>query len=134
MAERVDVYPEARGTGTDLIRTFIYMAEVAEIWTIQSGIFPENTASLALHPPPLRLPQCRDPRTHRRPQWHLARFRPNRTTQPDSPRSQLARRSAWARTALGDDFRYEFGVMALQPAVKDADVHAHAVVGRRLLR
>lgn len=28
---------------------FIASTEAAGIWTIQSGIFPENTASLALH-------------------------------------------------------------------------------------
>jgi L-amino acid N-acyltransferase YncA len=47
----VYVKPEARGRGvaTSLIKALIASTEAAGIWTIQSGIFPENTASLALH-------------------------------------------------------------------------------------
>ena len=42
---------EARGRGIGglLLRRLIESTEAAGIWTIQSGIFPENTASLALH-------------------------------------------------------------------------------------
>ncbi|MDQ0405172.1 N-acetyltransferase family protein [Streptomyces sp. NPDC000349] len=47
----VYVHPEARGRGIGaaLLRELIRSAETAGIWTIRSGIFPENTASLALH-------------------------------------------------------------------------------------
>jgi L-amino acid N-acyltransferase YncA/2-polyprenyl-3-methyl-5-hydroxy-6-metoxy-1,4-benzoquinol methylase len=38
-----------RGVGTALLQALIGSTEAAGIWTIQSGIFPENTASLALH-------------------------------------------------------------------------------------
>ena len=47
----VYVHPAARtqGTGRRLLDALITSTEAAGIWTIQSGIFPENTASLALH-------------------------------------------------------------------------------------
>ncbi len=47
----VYVHPEARGRGVAhaLLTALIDSTEAAGIWTIQSGIFPENTASLALH-------------------------------------------------------------------------------------
>ncbi|MBB2915397.1 phosphinothricin acetyltransferase [Streptosporangium becharense] len=47
----VYVHPAARGrgVGTALLAALITSTEAAGIWTIQSGIFPENTASLALH-------------------------------------------------------------------------------------
>lgn len=47
----VYVAPESRGKGVGraLLQTLIASSEAAGIWTIQSGIFPENTASLALH-------------------------------------------------------------------------------------
>jgi L-amino acid N-acyltransferase YncA len=32
-----------------LVDTLIASTEAAGIWTIQSGVFPENTASLSLH-------------------------------------------------------------------------------------
>ena len=38
-----------RGVGRMLLDTLIASTESAGIWTIQSGIFPENAASLALH-------------------------------------------------------------------------------------
>src|SRR5215831_11122468 len=38
-----------RGLGAALLRALIGSTEAAGIWTIQSGIFPENTASLRLH-------------------------------------------------------------------------------------
>jgi phosphinothricin acetyltransferase len=38
-----------RGVGRALLAALIGSTEDAGIWTIQSGIFPENTASLALH-------------------------------------------------------------------------------------
>ncbi|MHC6630350.1 GNAT family N-acetyltransferase [Streptomyces globosus] len=47
----VYVHPEARGRGVAraLLDALIASTEAGGIWTIQSGIFPENTASLALH-------------------------------------------------------------------------------------
>ncbi|MDY7103095.1 MAG: GNAT family N-acetyltransferase [Actinomycetota bacterium] len=45
----VDPAAAGRGVGTLLLRTFLAAAERAGIWTVQSGIFPENRASLALH-------------------------------------------------------------------------------------
>jgi phosphinothricin acetyltransferase len=38
-----------RGVGTALLRALIRSTERAGIWTIESRIFPENTASLRLH-------------------------------------------------------------------------------------
>jgi phosphinothricin acetyltransferase len=38
-----------RGVGRHLLQALIDDTERAGIWTIQTGIFPENTASLALH-------------------------------------------------------------------------------------
>ena len=37
------------GVGTRLLRTLIEQAEAEDAWTIEAGIFPENTASIALH-------------------------------------------------------------------------------------
>ena len=47
----VYVTPEARGRGVGaaLLQALVDSTESAGIWTIQSGIFPENTASLRLH-------------------------------------------------------------------------------------
>ena len=47
----VYVHPDARGRGIGaaLLRALIVSTEDAGIWTIQSGIFPENVASLRLH-------------------------------------------------------------------------------------
>jgi L-amino acid N-acyltransferase YncA len=49
--DSVYVHPAAggRGVGRALLRRLIASTEAAGIWTIQSGIFPENTASLRLH-------------------------------------------------------------------------------------
>jgi phosphinothricin acetyltransferase len=38
-----------RGVGRLLLDALIASTEAAGIWTIQSGVFPENTSSLALH-------------------------------------------------------------------------------------
>ena len=38
-----------RGVGRLLLEALIESTEAAGVWTIQSGIFPENTASIALH-------------------------------------------------------------------------------------
>ena len=45
----VDPAAAGRGIGSALIAALIASTERAGIWTIQSAIFPENTASLALH-------------------------------------------------------------------------------------
>ena len=47
----VYVRPDARGrgVGSALLTALIASTEAAGIWTVQSGVFPENTASLALH-------------------------------------------------------------------------------------
>jgi phosphinothricin acetyltransferase len=47
----VYIAPEARGRGVGrlVLGALIESAESADIWTIQTGIFPENAASLALH-------------------------------------------------------------------------------------
>jgi L-amino acid N-acyltransferase YncA len=37
------------GVGRALLNQLVASTEAARIWTIQSGIFPENTASAALH-------------------------------------------------------------------------------------
>jgi phosphinothricin acetyltransferase len=38
-----------RGVGRALLEALIASTEAAGIWTLQTGIFPENTASVALH-------------------------------------------------------------------------------------
>ncbi|MFC7976631.1 GNAT family N-acetyltransferase [Streptomyces cinereoruber] len=47
----VYVHPGARGRGvaSALLQVLVASTEAAGIWTIQAGIFPENTASLAVH-------------------------------------------------------------------------------------
>ncbi|MER5354815.1 N-acetyltransferase family protein [Kitasatospora sp. NPDC002551] len=47
----VYVHPDARGRGVArmLLEALIASTEAAGIWTIQSGVFPENAASLAVH-------------------------------------------------------------------------------------
>jgi phosphinothricin acetyltransferase len=45
----VDPAAQRRGVGRALLEALIASTEAAGIWTIQSGIFPENTASLAFH-------------------------------------------------------------------------------------
>jgi phosphinothricin acetyltransferase len=38
-----------RGVGRELLDAFLRAAEAADVWTVQSGVFPENEPSLALH-------------------------------------------------------------------------------------
>jgi L-amino acid N-acyltransferase YncA len=47
----VYVHPSAQGQGIEaaLLEALIGSTEAAGIWTIQTGIFPENTISLRLH-------------------------------------------------------------------------------------
>ena len=47
----VYIHPDhrGRGVGTDLLDALVSGAERAGFWTVQTGIFPENTASIATH-------------------------------------------------------------------------------------
>ena len=45
----VDAGARGRGVGRKLLEQFITDSENAGVWTVQSAIFPENAASLALH-------------------------------------------------------------------------------------
>ena len=49
----VSVYVAAaargRGVGKTLLEALVQESEVNGVWTLQAGIFPENTASIALH-------------------------------------------------------------------------------------
>jgi L-amino acid N-acyltransferase YncA len=45
----VDPAAQGRGAARALLSALIASTERAGVWTIQSGIFPENLASLALH-------------------------------------------------------------------------------------
>jgi L-amino acid N-acyltransferase YncA len=45
----VDAGARGRGVGRALLQRLFTSTEAAGIWTIQSGVFPENEASLALH-------------------------------------------------------------------------------------
>ena len=45
----VDPTSRRGGVGLRLLEVLIASTEAADIWTIQSGVFPENTASLRLH-------------------------------------------------------------------------------------
>lgn len=47
----VYVHPDAhgRGVGRALLTTLLASTDRGGIWTVQAGIFPENTASIALH-------------------------------------------------------------------------------------
>lgn len=45
----VDPAAQGRGVGRALLAALIGSTEAAGIWTIQSGLFPENAASLRLH-------------------------------------------------------------------------------------
>lgn len=45
----VDPVSSGAGIGHALLAALIRSTEAAGIWTLQCGIFPENTASLALH-------------------------------------------------------------------------------------
>jgi L-amino acid N-acyltransferase YncA len=45
----VDETARGQGVGRDLLGELLARAEAAGLWTVQTSIFPENTASLALH-------------------------------------------------------------------------------------
>ena len=45
----IDPTAQGRGVARLLLDALIASTEAAGIWTVQSGVFPENTTSLALH-------------------------------------------------------------------------------------
>src|SRR3954468_10480158 len=45
----VDAAAQGRGVGRRLLEALVESTERAGIWTIQTGIFPENAASVAVH-------------------------------------------------------------------------------------
>ena len=45
----VDPAHHRRGVGRALLSAVIEQSEAGGIWTLQSGVFPENLASVALH-------------------------------------------------------------------------------------
>jgi L-amino acid N-acyltransferase YncA len=45
----VDPSHQGRGIGYLLLGTLVTQAERSGIWTVQAGVFPENTASVRLH-------------------------------------------------------------------------------------
>ena len=45
----VDPATKGRGIGKRILTALIERSEARNIWTLQAGIFPENTASMALH-------------------------------------------------------------------------------------
>lgn len=45
----VGVTARGRGVGLELLTGLAHASERAGIWTLQAGIFPENTASLGVH-------------------------------------------------------------------------------------
>jgi L-amino acid N-acyltransferase YncA len=45
----VTAWARHQGVGKALLSTLIERSEQAGLWTLQTGIFPENTASLTLH-------------------------------------------------------------------------------------
>ncbi len=45
----VDPAATGRGVGSALLARLVADAEAAGLWTLQAGVFPENTASLSLH-------------------------------------------------------------------------------------
>lgn len=60
-----------QGIGKMLLQTLIDASELAGVWTLTAGIFPENTASIALHESMgFRLIGCRE-----RVGFHLGRWR-----------------------------------------------------------
>ncbi|WP_282947946.1 GNAT family N-acetyltransferase [Cellulomonas endometrii] len=45
----VDPAARGRGVGRTLLEALLVSARDGGVWTVQSGVFPQNTASLALH-------------------------------------------------------------------------------------
>ncbi|MEU4644850.1 N-acetyltransferase family protein [Micromonospora sp. NPDC023814] len=67
----VDPAAQGRGVARLLLDALIASTEAAGIWTIQSGVFPENTASLSLH----QRAGFRVIGTRERVGWHHGRWR-----------------------------------------------------------
>ncbi len=70
----------AHGVGTDLLDALVPAAERAGYWTIQTGIFPENTGQHR-RPRTRRVPRRRPPRAHRSARRGVARHPVPRTPQ-----------------------------------------------------
>ncbi|RZJ55077.1 MAG: N-acetyltransferase family protein [Flavobacterium sp.] len=45
----VDPQQSGKGIGLILLNELVHLSESESIWTLQAGIFPENTASLRIH-------------------------------------------------------------------------------------
>lgn len=45
----VDPEHSGKGIGLALLEELVHLSEAESIWTLQAGIFPENTASLRIH-------------------------------------------------------------------------------------
>lgn len=45
----VDPQQSGKGIGLILLNELVHLSEAEGIWTLQAGIFPENTASLRIH-------------------------------------------------------------------------------------
>ena len=45
----IDPSAHGNGVGSSLMQALIETSEAHDIWTLQAGIFPENTASMQLH-------------------------------------------------------------------------------------
>lgn len=45
----VDPAAQGRGVGRALVDALLASTDAGGVWTVQSGVFPENSASLALH-------------------------------------------------------------------------------------
>jgi L-amino acid N-acyltransferase YncA len=94
----VYVAPTAQGKGIGglLLTEFIDSTGAAGIWTIQSSIFGENTASLKLHQAHgFRVVGTRANRKghHRTRCWNLARHHPGRTPQQVTEHTTCVRHS-----------------------------------------
>ncbi len=85
----VYVHPahRGRGIGRRLLDALVASTEAAGVWTVQSGIFPENEASLALHRAAgFRVVGTRRRIGHHRGRWRdviLVERRSDRMTAPD---------------------------------------------------
>lgn len=45
----IDIQYRGKGIGTELMKSLINESELNGIWSLQAGIFPENTGSIKLH-------------------------------------------------------------------------------------
>ena len=72
----VDETARGQGIGRELLGALLAQADAAGIWTVQTSIFPENTASVAAAPG-MRLPGGRHARADRANGRRLAGHRPS---------------------------------------------------------